>query len=223
MASALAPFLRRLRGRATADAPPPVEPAAPDAVDAAPPPPTRRQTPASPWLVDAATRTFWQPGAGSAETLVEGDRARADEESVGHKVASLVAAEATVVRRRPGAATAGPGSPAFVEMSLVELLRARRFDRAFELLSPDSRAAWGDAARFAEDQAETARRLVGAQVVAIRRLVEWDDGRGTVHRPAVELDVDYGIAASSRIHVVHRTVHLVRAEGAWRSVLHPPT
>jgi hypothetical protein len=36
-----------------------------------------------------------------------------------------------------------------------------------------------------------------------------------------ELEVDYSLAGSDRITTLRRTVHLVRAEGGWRSLVHP--
>lgn len=170
-------------------------------------------------VVDASTRTFWRHGDRSTETLVEASAA-ASEVSVGSKVATLAKEhEASTPRRLRS--TGGPGDPAFVELTLVELLRAERFDRAFALLAPQCRRAWGSVDTFAAENRQAARVLLGAEVLDMRRLPLWDDGDGHSHANVAELDVEYAVAAADRIRPVRRTVHLVRAEGAWRSLVYP--
>jgi hypothetical protein len=168
-------------------------------------------------MVDAATRTFWRRGATSSETLIEAG-ATPPAPTVGHKVAVLAAAQRPVAdpRRAPG-----PGDPAFVEMTLVEMLRAGRFDRAFALLAPDCRKAWGSVDAFARENVSAARHLLGAEVQASRRVASWEDADGRVHRGVAELEVDYALAGAERITMLRRTVHLVRAEGGWRSLVYP--
>lgn len=223
MAQAFVPWMRRLLGRGGHADPgeeagvasgrqgeAPAEGAIPSA-DA-----THRQ------VVHAATGTFWNPGARSAETLVEGSRS-APSPSVGRKVAALMAAEAAIPRgrgARHGIGT-GPHDPAFIELTLVELIRARAYDRAFALLTPACQAAWGGVDAFAMAMAASPATPVGAAVLSVRRLPQWDDGGDNVHVGVAELEVEYALAAAMRIRTVTRTVHLVRIEGRWRSMLYP--
>jgi hypothetical protein len=224
MAQAFAPLRRLaglLRGRPDGDceaspAAPGEElpPALPEAV--VPSPLVGADPPAV--MVDATTRTFWRRGAPNPETLVEA-RGAALGASVGRKVAVLAAEQPALAgpaRRAPG-----PGDPAFVEMSLVEMLRAGHFDRAFALLAPDCRSAWGSVETFASENASAARQLLGAEVQASRRVPSWEDTDGRLHHGVAELEVDYALAGAERITTVRRTVHLVRAEGGWRSLLYP--
>jgi hypothetical protein len=228
MAQAFAP-LRRLAGLlrhrpeealdslipGTEDADDAVFDAVPAATDASAEP-GPRPNPAV--MVDASTRTFWQRGAPSAETLVEASgSSRGD--SVGRKVAILAAVQPAASRPAPRAP--GPGDPAFVEMTLVEMLRARQFDRAFALLAPDCRIAWGSVETFAAENTAASRQLLGAEVQESRRVPVWEDADGGVHYNVAELDVDYALAGSEQIITLRRTVHLLRAEGGWRSLVYP--
>lgn len=180
------------------------------------PDPPPRPNPAV--MVDAATRTFWQRGAANAETLVEAG-GTSPAASVSRKVAILAAAQPS--GSPPAQRAPGPGDPAFVEMTLVEMLRARQFDRAFALLAPECRIAWGSVETFAAENTGAVRHLLGADVQASRRVATWEDADGRVHYNVAELDVDYALAGSDQITTVRRTVHLVRAEGGWRSLVYP--
>lgn len=219
MAQAFGHQLRRLAGLLAGRAGPPGTPIAPPAAPAA-----RGLDPAgaavarSAHVVDAATRTFWQRGAASSETLVEAARAPVAA-SIGSKVDVL--AREQPLTGRPARAHGGPADPAFVEIALVELLRGGSFDRAFALLAPECRAAWGSAATFAQEHRETARLLRGAVVDAARPLAVWDDESGQRHHDVAELEVAYTLACADRVRTLHRTVHLVRAEGGWRSLVFP--
>ena len=128
-------------------------------------------------------------------------------------------------RQRTGRHRVRPvrGDPAFVEMTLVEMLRARQFDRAFALLAPECRIAWGSVETFAAENTATSRQLLGAEVQDSRRVPSWEDADGRVHYNVAELDVDYALAGSDQITTLRRTVHLVRAEGGWRSLVYPAT
>ncbi|HEY6379724.1 MAG TPA: hypothetical protein VI316_11155 [Candidatus Dormibacteraeota bacterium] len=221
MAQAFAPLrwlAARRRGRAGSDLDPRILVAAGADVSAeAPAGASPGAALPGPVLVDAATRTFWRRGAASSETLIEAG-VTLPASTVGHKVAELAAAQrpAADPRRAPG-----PGDPAFVEMTLVEMLRAGRFDRAFALLAPDCRTAWGSVDTFAMENVSAARHLLGAEVQASRRVASWEDAEGRVHRGVAELEVDYALAGAERIATLRRTVHLVRAEGGWRSLVYP--
>lgn len=196
-----------------------------------PPPgpvPTAALLPAPPpHVVDAHTRTFWSPGAPRSETLVEDPDVRPGPPGVATRVAALLD-EGDRLRRahtRAGGGRSGetgPSGPAFCELMLVELLRQRRFDRAFELLAPDCRLAWGSVEVFGAEHAAAAQVLLGAEVVATRRLAEWvDEGTGHVHHNVAELEVEYAVAGTDRVRGLRRTVHCVRAEGGWRSLVYP--
>jgi hypothetical protein len=180
------------------------------------PDPRPRPNPAV--MVDATTRTFWQRGAASAETLVEAGGSSPGA-SVSRKVAILAAAQPSGSPPAPRAP--GPGDPAFVEMTLVEMLRARQFDRAFALLAPECRIAWGSVETFTVENTGAARQLLGAEVQASRRVATWEDADGRIHYNVAELEVDYALAGSDQITTLRRTVHLVRAEGGWRSLVYP--
>lgn len=170
-------------------------------------------------LVDPRTRTFWSRGAAAPATLVETESPAA----VGHhgRVAMLLERHACGVAvplaGRPRA------NPAFSEAVFVELIRAQRYTRAFELLSPECQRKWGSASAFAQAQREgNPRRLQGVETVAVRYLGEWTDpDAGTTYQHVAELDVEYTLDSGRQHVVVARTVHLVGVDGKWRSLSYP--
>jgi hypothetical protein len=190
--------------------------APPSAAVAAVPHPVATAEPRS-YLVDAHTRTFWRSGAPRSETLVEaGGGARADE-------VRLRVAELLELRDRPRRLRAGTGDPAYLETLMVELLRARRFDRAFALLAPECRREWGTAGAFAAAAAAGTRTIAGVEVLAVRRLDGWiDEERGRVFHDVAELDVQYHVHSAAGTLTLRRTVHQVRDRHGWRSLLFPP-
>ena len=169
------------------------------------------------YLVDAHTMTFWKRGAPRSETLVEtGVASRTDQ--VGPRVAELVA-----LRDRPAPQRGRRDDPAFVEALMVELLRAGRFERAFDLLAPDCRHRWGSAQAFASASAADAGALAGVDVRAVRHLDDWvDEEQGTLHRDVAELEVTYHIRSGDGTFPVRRVVHQVRDRDGWHSLLFPP-
>ena len=165
-------------------------------------------------LVDSMTRTFWTRGEPVTRTLVEADGSAAAP-SVGRRVAALVA-DRERPRRRPVT------DPAFSEALFVELLRERRYDRAFALLTPECQASWGTAGAFASAQRDSSVP-VGVDVRDVRQLAWWTDpDTGVVHRDVAELDVEYAVRISGRAVTVPRTVHLVAHDGRWRSLCYGP-
>jgi hypothetical protein len=169
------------------------------------------------YLVDAHTMTFWKRGAPRSETLVEtGAATRTDR--VGPRVAELVA-----LRDRPAPQRGRRDDPAFVEALMVELLRAGRFERAYELLAPACRQRWGSAQAFAAASAGDAGTLAGVEVRAVRHLDDWvDEEQGMLHRDVAELEVTYHIRSGDGTFPVRRVVHQVRDRDGWRSLLFPP-
>ncbi len=170
-------------------------------------------------LVDAHTRTFWARGAPAPTTLVEAD---APVSAVGRRRVS-----ALLDRHERGAAAPRSGrpraNPAFSEAVFVELMRARRYDRAFELLAPDCQRTWGSSEHFTDAQRGGAlRHLQGATVKAVKHLEAWTDpDTGTTHTHVAELTVEYTLDNGRRSLVVDRTVHLVGVAGQWRSLCYP--
>ena len=176
-------------------------------------------------LVDSQTQTFWSRSTGTASTLVEARGSSAEVESVGRKVAAMLAA-----RDAPAppsgcrdAGTAPGAGPAGCEERFVDLLRESRFEGAFALLAAPCQQRWGSAGAFAAGQAASAGNLLGLVVREVRYLAEWPDSDGgCVHRDVAELAVDYRVRLSaSRAATVSRTVHLVAAPDGWRSICYP--
>jgi hypothetical protein len=165
-------------------------------------------------LVDSHTRTFWAPGDAAAATLVETD---GHGEIPGQRVRQLLARDQPVRSGRPR------GNPAFAEAVFVELMRARRYQRAFDQLAPECQRAWGGWGEFAAAQSHGAMRfLQGVEVREVRPVTEWrDPASGVVHAHAVELDADYTLDNGRRRQVIRRTVHLVGVEGKWHSLCYP--
>jgi hypothetical protein len=177
-------------------------------------------------LVDPRTQTFWSRSTGTSTTLVEASGPAAEVESVGRRVAALLAAQ-DAPAPPSGARDAGtaPGAgPAGCEGHFVDLLREGRFEGAFALLAAPCQARWGSARAFAADHGASAQNLLGLSVREVRYLAEWvDDEGGCLHHDVAELDVDYRVRLSaSRAATVSRTVHLVAAPDGWRSICYPP-
>jgi hypothetical protein len=176
-------------------------------------------------LVDPHTQTFWSRTTGISSTLVEAPEPAPEFETVGRKVAAMLAA-----RNAPAppagcrdAGTAPGVGPAGCEERFVDLLREGRYEGAFALLTDDCQQRWGSAGAFAAEQGTTARNLLGLSVREIRYLAEWVDAEGGgVHRNVAELEVDYRVRlATERAATVSRTVHLVAAPEGWRSICYP--
>jgi len=115
------------------------------------------------------------------------------------------------------------GNPAFTEALFVELMRAHQYQRAFAMLSPDCRRAWGSAGAFAQAQGTGPMgRLSSVRVRDVRHLDVWTDiERGTTYREVAELDVEYTLGTVSGAAVLPRVVHLVSADGRWWSLCYP--
>jgi hypothetical protein len=176
-------------------------------------------------LVDSHTQTFWSRSTGTSTTLVEAAGHEAEVETVGRRVAALLAAQEAPAPP-PGCRDAGtaPGAgPAGCEGRFVELLREGRFAVAFALLAAPCQERWGSAHAFAADQGASAQNLLGLSVREVRYLPEWVDAEGgCLHHDVAELDVDYRVRLSAtRAATVSRTVHLVAAPDGWRSICYP--
>ena len=105
----------------------------------------------------------------------------------------------------------------------MELMRARQYRRAYDLLSDDCKSRWGSADRFAATQGTGAlRRLQGVRVKDVRFLPEWNDpDAGRTHQHVAELQVEYTLADAAGPRVLPKTVHLVPQNGKWRSLCYP--
>jgi hypothetical protein len=168
-----------------------------------------------PHLVDAHTRTFWSRGA-APSTLVESDEAPPQRTG---RAATLVADHERGVTgsARPRA------NPAFSEAVFVELMRARQYQRAYALLSPECQQSWGAVEAFiAAQRIGALATLRGVRVHRVTHLTGWrDPDSGMVHEHAAELDVEYDVGDATRTVSVPRTVHLVAHQGTWRSLCYP--
>jgi hypothetical protein len=176
-------------------------------------------------LVDSATRTFWSRSTGTTTTLVEAAEPVAEVQTVGRRVAAMLAAReaaATVLAGREPAAT-GAAGPAGCEEHFVELLRQGSYELAYAQLAPSCQRRWGSSHAFAAAQGASAANLLGLSVREVRHLPSWRDAdAGCVHHDVAELEVDYRVRLSaSTAATVSRTVHLVAAPGGWRSVCYP--
>jgi hypothetical protein len=178
-------------------------------------------------LVDPLTQTWWSPSAGTTATLVEAAEPAGEAESVGRRVAALLAA-----RDAPAGPSRAPwesparrpaGDPARHEEHLVELLRQGSYELAFAQLAAPCQRRWGSPDAFAAAQGASAANLLGVSVRGTRYLSCWTDtDAGCVHRDVAELEVEYRVRLSpATAATVVRTVHLVPAAGGWRSVCYP--
>ncbi|MFN2568411.1 MAG: hypothetical protein ABR564_02275 [Candidatus Dormibacteria bacterium] len=172
-----------------------------------------------PLLLDAGTRTFWSQGAVAPATLVETGAGPRAQESATRRISAMVAARES----RPGPAGRPRGNPAFSEAVFVELMRARQYSRAFELLTTECQGRWGSVEAFAAEHAGgVLGRLQGVEVKEVRFLPEWTDPELLIeHREVAELDVEYSLLLGEGPIIVTRTVHLVAVAGKWRSVCYP--
>jgi hypothetical protein len=178
-------------------------------------------------LIDSRTQTYWSPSTGATTTLVEAAEPARGEDSVGRRVAALLAARETPAlppRARHQTSTGEDvGDPARHEEHLVELLRQGSYELAFDRLAAPCQQRWGSPRAFAAAQSASAANLLGVSVREVRYLPIWSDAdAGCVHRDVAELEVDYRVRLSeSAAATVPRTVHLVAAPGGWRSVCYP--
>ena len=197
---AIRTYLERLKDRLTS---------APDGLDDERAP-WRQSTRRS---VDDSTRTFWTKDASAPSTLVE-------VESSGSPAKRPV----TALLEKQSQTQARPRSnPAFNEATFVELMRALRFKRAYDLLAPDCQRAWGSWMAFADANREAMSNLRGVEVTESQVLDEWTDPvRGVAHRDVAELKVEYRFGAGDKTSVIEQTVHLLGIDGKWCSLSYPP-
>jgi hypothetical protein len=162
---------------------------------------------------DGNTRTFWTKDAPSPTTLVE---VEASNEPGPRPVAALLEKQSRTAPRPRS-------NPAFSEATFVELMRAQRFKRAYDLLAPDCRRAWGSWMAFADANRAAMSNLLGVEVTESQILDEWVDGaRGITHSDVAELKVEYRFGRADTTSVIEQTVHLVGVEGKWCSLSYPP-
>jgi len=162
---------------------------------------------------DGNTRTFWTKDASSPSTLVE---VEGSAEPAKRAVVALLE-EQSRSEPRPRS------NPAFNEATFVELMRAQRFKRAYDLLAPDCQKAWGSWMAFADANRAAMSNLRGVEVTDSEILDEWvDTARGVTHRNVAELKVQYRFGRGEATNVIEQTVHLVGVDGKWCSLSYPP-
>jgi len=124
------------------------------------------------------------------------------------------------VQPLPGRAAVA-ADPVHCEETFTRLIGAGEFDRAWDLLTPDSQQSWQRREVF-EREMETrapAQVLVGSKVREVRFLPTWTDRetKKTYHQVA-ELIVDYRIRHKRQETIVTKDVHLVNISGGWKSL-----
>lgn len=111
--------------------------------------------------------------------------------------------------------------PADCEELFTTLIRAEKYDSAWELLTPDSQMSWPTRQIFKDEMEarQPGRGLLGSRVREVRFLPMWtDQSTRRTHRQVAELVVDYRFRDQSREMVVTRDVHLVNVSGDWKSL-----
>jgi hypothetical protein len=172
--------------------------------------PWRRQNRHS---VDGDTRTYWTKGAPAPSTLIEVEGAT----PTGKRPVTALLEKQNQTASRPRS------NPAFNEATFVELMRAARFKRAYDLLAPDCQRAWGSWMAFADANRAAMSNLRGVEVTESQILEEWVDvARGITHQDVAELKVEYRLGRGETTSVVEQTVHLVGIDGKWCSLSYPP-
>ena len=115
-------------------------------------------------------------------------------------------------------------NPALCEETFTKLISAGRYEAAWDLLTPDSQASWGNQDRFNVEMSrrQPGRGLLGSKVREVRILDSWtDDHTKKTYREVAELVVDYRVRARARETVVTQDVHVVNVNGGWRSLCYP--
>jgi hypothetical protein len=162
---------------------------------------------------DGNTRTFWTKDASAPTTVVE---VEGSSESPKRPVVALLEEQSRTASRPRS-------NPAFNEATFVELMRAQRFKRAYDLLAPDCQRDWGSWMAFADANRAAMSNLRGVEVTDSEVLDEWVDvARGVTHRNVAELKVQYRFGRGETTSVIEQTVHLVGVDGRWCSLSYPP-
>jgi hypothetical protein len=163
--------------------------------------------------VDGNTRTFWSEGADAPSTLIE----------VEGSSSTPKRAVTELLEKQSQTASRPRSNPVFNEATFVELMRARRFKRAYDLLAPDCQRAWGSWMAFADANRGDMSNLRGVEVTDSQILDDWvDEARGVTHRNVAELKVEYQFGRGDTTDVIEQTVHLVGIDGKWCSLSYPP-
>ena len=174
------------------------------------------QRPSDPAIVvDGNTRSFWARGEVTSATLIEVEDGF--EPRTQRPITALLQGE-TPAEAKPR------GNPAFSEATFVELLRAGRYKRAYDMIAPDCQAAWGSWMAFADAHRGGALEMLSNIDVTEQRILEsWSDpAQGVTHEHVAELEVAYTFAKGEQSKSVQQTVHLVGVDGRWRSLSYPP-
>ena len=114
-------------------------------------------------------------------------------------------------------------NPADCEETFTRMVRDGSFDGAWELLTPDSQASWGEKSAFTEQmRARQSANIVDSKVREVRLLPTWTDELTLkTYRQVAELVVDYRVQHNAREVVVQRNVHVVNVRGGWKSLCYP--
>lgn len=121
---------------------------------------------------------------------------------------------------QPLAAPAPIARPEECEKLFTGFIKDRKFDSAWELLTPDSQASWQHRDNFSREmEAREPGDGVESTVRQVRLLPVWTDEKTRkTYRQVAELVVDYHIRQHSRDFVLTRDVHLVNVSGGWKSL-----
>jgi hypothetical protein len=172
------------------------------------------------WL---AVEAFITRLAGQFTTWPADDFGRFVSASAGTGMAGAVAAQPPAVepvRPPPPSSIA----PATFEMRFMKLHAEGRFDEMWDMLAEDAQRAWGGRETFIRDmpRLDDEMELLDMQALRVMVLEGWTDlAHHRTYRNVARLDMRYRVRQRWREWTFDRQVHLIPADGGWRTLCYP--
>jgi len=114
--------------------------------------------------------------------------------------------------------------PATFEMRFMRLHAEGRFDEMWDMLADDAQQAWGSREFFAREmpRLDQDMELLDMQVVTVNVIDGWtDQAHQRTYSNVARMVMRYRVRQQWREWTFDREVHLVPADGEWRTLCYP--
>jgi hypothetical protein len=114
--------------------------------------------------------------------------------------------------------------PATCEMRFMRLHTEGRFDEMWEMLADDAQHAWGGIQNFIREMPRFDEwlEILDMQVASVTLLDSWTDHlHGRTYDNVAQVVMRYRVRQQWREWTFDRQVHLVPADGGWRTLCYP--
>ena len=115
-------------------------------------------------------------------------------------------------------------APATFEMRFMKLHGEGRFDEMWEMIAEDAQRAWGGREMFIRDMPRLGddTEVLDVQVLYVNVLESWTDRRHErTYSNVAQMVLRYRVREQWKDWTLDRQVHLIPAEGSWRTLYYP--